>query len=114
MGPFSGPVQTNPIHGWIRSMSNSVTDDSVERYSQRAVTERPRHPRVVRGLGWPVVWVGLGWVWNCGSAKNESRVELAGLPTPLTFHPLPSIPFHFALLPAPTNYTAGYFPFHLS
>jgi len=62
MGPFSGPVQTNPIHGWIRSMSNSVTDDSVERYSQRAVTERPKAPQscpwvgLTRGLG----WVGLG------------------------------------------------------
>ena len=33
-------AQSNPIHGWIQSMSNSVTytDDSMESYSQRAVT----------------------------------------------------------------------------
>ena len=34
------PVQSNTFHGWIHSMSNSVTyiDDSMESYSQRAVT----------------------------------------------------------------------------
>jgi len=40
MGPFFR-TQSNPIHGWIHSMPNSVTciDDSMESYSQRAVTE---------------------------------------------------------------------------
>jgi len=36
------------------------------------------------------------------------RVELAGLPTPLTFHPLPSYPSHLSLPFPATNYTAGY------
>jgi len=54
--------------------------------------------------------------WN-KSAKEPTGlvgVELAGLPTPLTFHPLPSIPFHLAyklyrwIFPLPS------YPFHPS
>jgi len=43
-----------------------------------------------------------------GLHKSIVSVELAGLPTPLTPHPLPSYPSTFPLPPPPTNYTAGY------
>ena len=69
---------------------------------------RPIDPAIGELTVPPTLYLDLkGSILRGGSEeKGEKRsVELAGLPTPLTFQPLPSIPFHLALPPPPTNYT---------